>query len=61
MKRVKYVGARGPSRIEVLHCGKVKRGETLDVPDEVADGLCKRPDDWKMVKPGKSAGTERKA
>ena len=58
MKRVKYVGKKGPAEIEVHGCGTVERDREIDVPDEVADELVKtRPTEWKLARSGKSGDT----
>lgn len=47
MKRLTYVGGYGPKRVAVPGCGKVERGGTLDMPEEVAEGLLRtQPSEW---------------
>lgn len=61
MKRVKYVDAKGPAKVEVpvgASAVVVERGQEVDFPDEIADGLCERSDQWQPVKRGKKASAK---
>lgn len=65
METLRYVGGAGPGLVEVPGCGKVRRGGTIDVPDETAEMLLKRggPANWEpaiKVK-AKSGKTEKPA
>lgn len=48
MKQVKYVGDRGPVEIEVgpQQWRTVEPGEVIEVPDEMAAGLCDQESMW---------------
>ena len=39
LKRVKYIREDGPPAVNVLGLGVVKRGGTIELPAEVAEGL----------------------
>lgn len=57
MTRLEYVGKFGPKQMSVPGCGKVERGGTLDVLDEVAAGLLRtQPSEWKKASSEKFAG-----
>lgn len=61
MKRVKYVDAKGAAKVEVPigpAAVVVKRGQEVDFPDGIADGLCKRSGQWQLVKRGKKASAK---
>jgi len=49
--KVKYVG--GHDEVEIGDTGIVcARGKTVDVPDELAEGLLDQPTNWESVKSG---------
>ena len=49
MKRMKYVGTL--SEVNFQDFGNVKRGETIELPDEVAESVKRaNPDEWEHVK-----------
>lgn len=50
----------GPSESVGLDYGEVARGESIDVPDDVAKSLIDAGD-FKPAKPGKTATTEDEA
>lgn len=39
LKRVKYIRKDGPPAVNILGLGVVKRGGTIDLPEEVAENL----------------------
>lgn len=39
LKRVKYIRQDGPPAVNVLGLGVVKRGGTIELPEDVAEGL----------------------
>ncbi len=55
--KLTYIGAAGGRTVEVPGAGNVSRGEVIEVRDEaVAEGLLKRPWDWKPAEAGVAAG-----
>lgn len=50
METLKYKGATGPAEVMLPEVGTVRRGETIDVPDEMAEAMVKeRPDEWEFA------------
>lgn len=52
METLRYVGEEGPAGMKVPGCGEVRRGKTIDVPDEMAAVMLKRggPKNWELAK-----------
>ncbi|HYJ69631.1 MAG TPA: hypothetical protein VEX15_18415 [Nocardioidaceae bacterium] len=49
MKKIKYVGSH--DEVEIGETGLLcKRGESVEVPDELAESLLEQPSNWEPVK-----------
>lgn len=58
MRVLEYHGT-GPAGVRIPGVGEVRRGQTLHVPDEIAEQLLARdPDTWKEHK-AKAKGTKK--
>ncbi len=50
MEALRYKSGTGPAEVNIPEVGVVRRGGTIDVPDEMAEALVKdRPDEWEYV------------
>ena len=59
MKRLTYKGRRGGAVMVIPGFGKVKRGNTIDVSDEVAEELVGRdPANFELARPKKRPADE---
>lgn len=60
MKSITYIGGRGPVVIEhpVGRDLIVADGETISLPDTLAESLCEQSDNWKPSKKSAPADTK---
>lgn len=61
LKQVRYIGIF--DEVVVTRPGgvtqRVAQGETIDVPEDLADSLCDQTDNWEPVAASKTAKTEK--
>lgn len=58
MKELKYIGRF--SGVDMTGIGTVKRGETVEVPDDVAEMLLGRHSEWELARKKKASKQEEK-